>query len=108
MAKFHGKVGFVEYVETAPSVHKEVATERFYSGDVLRKSNRFSQGLLINDNITINSQISIIADPYINSHLPSIKYVNWKGTNWKVTATDDSTPPRIILTLGDVYDGQET
>lgn len=108
MAKFHGMIGFVDYEETSPDVWKEVATEREYSGDLLRKNNRFVAGQAINDNLTINNQISIIADPYINQHFPSIKYVNWKGTNWKVTLADDSNYPRIVLTLGDVYNDQQT
>ena len=108
MAKFHGIIGFADYEETVPGVYKEVITEREYSGDILRKSNRFAQRLAINDNLIINNQVSIIADPYINEHFPSIKYVSWKGANWKVTSTDDSNPPRIILTLGEVYNGQQT
>lgn len=108
MGKFHGLVGFVNYAETSPDVFKEIAVERQYSGDILRKSNRYVAGQSINDNLVINNQISIIADPYINQHFPSIKYVNWKGANWKVTSVDDSNPPKIILTLGDVYNGQQT
>lgn len=108
MAKFHGMVGFVDYEETSPSVFKEVASEREYSGELIRKNNRFVSGQSINDNLVINNQISIIADPYINQHFPSIRYVNWKGANWKVTSVDDSNFPRIILTLGDVYNGQQT
>lgn len=109
MAKFHGLIGFVNYEETAPDVFKEVAIERPYSGDILRKNVRFvvSQQS-INDNLVINNQISIIADPYINSHFPSIRYVVWKGAKWKVTSVDDSNPPKLILTLGDVYNGQQT
>lgn len=107
MAKFHGIVGFAIYEEKAPDVFKEVTVERQYSGDVLRKNNRYVAGQSINDNLVINNQISIIADPFINQHFPSIRYVNWKGANWKVTSADDSNPPRIILTLGDVYNGKQ-
>lgn len=108
MAKFHGFVGFVEYVETSPDVWKEVATEREYSGDLIRKNNRYVAGQAINDNLVINNQISIIADPYINQHFPSIRYVVWRGAKWKVTSVDDSKFPKTILTLGEVYNGQQT
>lgn len=109
MAKFHGNIGFVDFEETAPGVYKEVAIERPYSGDILRKNNRFvAQQQSINDNLVINNQISITADPYINSHFPSIRYVVWKGASWKVTSVDDSNPPKMILTLGEVYNGQQT
>ena len=105
--KFHGKVGFVDYAEVKPGVHKEVATEREYAGDLKRKNNRFVSGQQINDNLAINNQIEIIADPYINEHFPSIKYVEWKGTKWKVTSVEDQFP-RLILTMGEVYNGQQT
>ena len=108
MAKFHGIVGFVDYVETKPDVYKEVTTEREYSGDLKRKNNRYVSTSTLNDNLAINNQIEIIADPYINQHFPSIRYVHWKGADWKVTSVDDSTPPKIVLTLGDVYNGQQT
>lgn len=109
MAKFHGNVGFVDYEERVPGVHIEISEEREYSGDIVRKSNRYVESMAtINDNIALNVQISIIADPYINQHFPSIKYVEWKGYKWKVTSVDDSNPPRLILTLGEVYNGQQT
>ena len=108
MSKFHGNVGFVDYEEIRPGVYGEVTVERQYSGDVLRKSNRSVAGQSINDNVVINNQISLIADPYLNQHFPSIKYIEWKGANWKVTNVDDSNPPRMILTLGEVYNGQQT
>lgn len=105
--KFVGIVGFVEYTEVKPGVFKEVATERKYAGDLKRKNNHFVSGQQINDNLAINNQIEIIADPYINEHFPSIKYVEWKGTKWKVTSVEDQFP-RLILTMGEVYNGQQT
>ena len=104
MAKFHGIVGFVDYVETAPDVWKEVASEKEYSGDIKRKNNRYVSTTTLNDNLAINNQIEIIADPYINQHFPSIRYVNWNGCNWKVSSVEDQFP-RLILNLGEVYDG---
>ena len=109
MSKFHGIIGFVDYVEATPDVYQEVTTERVYSGDIKRKINRYvSMATSINDNIALNNQIEIIADPYINQHFPSIRYVVWKGAKWKVTSVDDSNPPKLILTLGDIYNGQQT
>ena len=108
MAKFHGIVGFVDYVETSTDIWEEVATEREYSGDLLRKNNQFvSSQQSLNDNLKISNQISIIADPYINQHFPSIRYVVWKGAKWKVTSVEDKFP-RLNLTLGDVYNGIES
>ena len=106
MGKFHGMVGFVDYVESAPDVWKEVPYEKEYSGELIRKSNRsVVSTTTTNDNLVINNQISIIADPFMNAHFPSIKYVNSNGANWKVVSADDSNYPRIILNLGEVYHG---
>lgn len=107
MAKFHGKVGFVETLETKRSVYEEVPTEREYSGDVTKNYNRSSSTDTINDNIVYSTQIEIIADPYINSHYPSIRYVKWQGATWKVTSVDPLKFPRMILTLGDIYNGKQ-
>lgn len=107
MAKFHGIVGFVDYVEKKPGVFKEIASEKPYSGDVIRKSNRSVSTSTINDNLVINVQLSIIADPYINQHFPSIKYVTWNGSSWKVTNVEPNYP-RMIITLGEVYNGKQT
>ena len=107
MAKFHGFVGFVDYGETSPGVWSEVVTEREYSGDIKRRSSRFANAQQVNDNITINNQIEIIADPYINQHFPSIRYVVWNDAKWKVTSVEDQFP-RLVLALGEVYNGQQT
>ena len=106
MAKFHGIVGFVEYAETGLDIYKEIPSEKEYSGDFTRKSYRsVSTQQSINDNLVINNQLEIIADPYMSQHFPSIKYVKWRGTNWKVTSADDTNFPRIVLNLGEVYNG---
>ena len=107
MAKFYGKVGIVEYVEKSPGVWKHETTELMCSGNIKRKNNRSVNGEYLNDNLVVNNQISIIADPYINQHFPSIKYVEWNGVKWRVTNVD-SHFPRLILTLGEVYNGKQT
>lgn len=108
MAKFHGMIGFVTFEESVPGVYKEVTSEREYSGDIKRKINRYVPVTTsINDNIALNNQIEIIADPYINQHFPSIRYVEWNGCKWKVSSVENQFP-RLILTLGEVYNGQQT
>ncbi len=109
MAKFYGQIGVADYVEDGLDIYRETIVEHPMSGDIIHKSNRFVAGQsTINDNLTINMQISIIADPYLNEHFPSIRYVTWKGAKWKVTSVDTSNYPRLILTLGDVENGQQT
>ena len=105
MAKFYGIIGFVETVETSPGVWEESATERNYSGDVIKDSKRWQAGENLNDNLTINNKISIIADPFAYENLPMIRYVKWMGVSWKITNIDVERP-RLILSIGGVYNGK--
>lgn len=104
MAKFYGHVGYVETQETSPGVHKAVATERDYSGDVYRNARRLESGDGINDNVTVNNSLSIVADPYAYQHFFAIRYVRWMGALWKVTNVEVQSP-RLLLTIGGVYNG---
>ena len=106
MAKFYGKVGYASTVEstTKPGVWEEVFTERYYYGDVIRNTRRLEAGSSINDNIVVNNTISILSDPYANQNFFAIRYVEWMGVLWKVTNVEVQYP-RLILTIGDVYNG---
>lgn len=104
MAKFHGNVGFVSFVEKTPGVDVEQPVEREYFGDVTRISKRWESAQQVNPNLTVNNQISIVADQYARDNLFAIRYVSWMGANWQVT-TAEVQYPRIILTIGGVYNG---
>lgn len=107
MAKFHGKVGFIRYEECEGSVFKEVAIEKYYSGDVTRISKRFEPTDKLNDNLTLNNEISIIANKFAYENFQYIRYVNYLGANWEVTSATLGERPRIILQIGGVYNGSE-
>lgn len=102
--KFYGSVGFVDKVEKRPGVFVTEPVEHQYSGDVLRRSIRYQSGQSVNDSITPSQQISILADPYARNHVGSMKYVKWMGTAWKISEISVEYP-RLILTLGGVYNG---
>lgn len=106
MARWYGKVGYSETVETVPGVWMPRDTIHEYYGDVLRNSTRWSErSESTNDNLTINSQISIMADAFAIEKFHSIKWIEFMGVKWKVTNVDPTQPPRLILTLGDEYNG---
>lgn len=107
MAKFHGDIGFVMMVETKPGVWEESQTERKYFGDVLKNMARRQPADQLNDNFLISDEISIIADPFVRENLSSIRYVNYMGVNWSITNVDGSNYPRLVLTLGGVYNGKK-
>lgn len=102
--KFYGPVGFSETVEKRRGVHVQQPVEYNYAGDVLKRSVRYQNGESVNDDLNIQHQISIIADPYARKHFYAIKYVKWMGTAWKVNDVSVQYP-RLVLTLGGVYNG---
>lgn len=104
MAKYHGKVGFVTFSEKTPGVDVEVPIEREYFGDVYRNTKRWGKGTDINPDLTINNQISIVADQYARDNLYAIRYISWMGTLWSISNVDVQYP-RLILTIGEVYNG---
>lgn len=102
MAKFFGKIGFVQTVETEPGVWEEEATERNYRGDLVRVARRLSTSNSVNDNITVSNQINIVADPYAQLNFLYIKYVVYLGVKWKVDNVEVQYP-KLILTMGEKY-----
>ena len=106
MAKFYGVVGFVDTVETEPGIWEEKVTERTYSGDLVRNSRRLQSSDSVNDSITIYNEISIIADPYAEQNFHAIRYAVFMGTKWKIESVDVQYP-RLTLTMGGKYNGQE-
>ena len=108
MAKFYGIVGYVKTVETEPGVYSEEITERTYFGDIIRNTRMLQNSSVgTNDNINISNQISIVSDPYAIQNFHSIRYVEFMGTNWKVTSVDASQYPRLILSMGGLYNGEQ-
>ncbi len=107
MAKFCGEVGFIEDVENPPGsgIWKHEVSEVRYKGDIQRNTKRNETGTGANDNITINNQISILSDPYGLNHFFAIRYVRWMNAVWNVTSVEVAYP-RLILTLGGLYNGE--
>lgn len=107
MARFFGEVGYAtETVEDPPGSGKwvDVITEYHYQGDVIRNTRALEEGRGVNDDITVANSISIVADQYAVEHFFNIKYVRWAGVLWTVT-TVEVRSPRLILSLGSVYNG---
>jgi hypothetical protein len=104
MAKFYGEIGYGESVESAPGVYKDVITEYKYKGDVVRNTRRLSEGQSVNNDISVNNSISIVADAYAREHFFAIRYIRWQGVLWTVSEVTVE-PPRLLLRLGGVYNG---
>lgn len=105
MAKFYGKIGYANTVETKPGVYEEQIAERSYYGDLIRNTRRLQSADQVNDDINISNEISIVADPYATNNFHTMRYAVFMGTKWKISNVEVSYP-RLILTLGGVYNGQ--
>jgi hypothetical protein len=104
MARFFGRVGYGESVETAPGVWVDQITEQSYYGDVIRNARKLQEGENLNPDLSVQNSISIVADEYANEHFFAIRYVEWAGTLWTVSSVEVQRP-RLLLRLGEVYNG---
>lgn len=104
MAKYYGKIGYAETVETNPGVWIEQITERSYYGDMIRNTRRLQSAEQVNDNINIANDLSIIADPYAINNFHTMRYAEFMGAKWKISNIEVQYP-RLILTLGGLYNG---
>jgi hypothetical protein len=105
MRRFFGRVGYAgETVETSPGVWVNEIVEYSYYGDVIRDARNLQEGENLNFDLKIQNSISIVADAYANEHFFAIRYVEWAGVLWTVTAVEVQSP-RLILRVGEVYNG---
>lgn len=104
MARYHGRIGYGESDETTPGVWVDTITERSYFGDVVRDMRHYAEGENLNNTLTVRNSISIVADDYAIDHFHAIKYVEYSGTLWTVSDVEVQRP-RLILRLGEVYNG---
>lgn len=106
MARFYGEVGYGTTVEDPPNsgVWVDNIVEFIYQGDVIDNNRTLESNDKVNQDISVSNTISIVADEYAIDHYFKIKYVKWEGVFWKVTSVKVRSP-RLILTLGSVYNG---
>lgn len=104
MARFFGSIGYGHAIETSPGVFEDKITEREYYGDVNRSQKQYDGEAKVIQNLRLNNEISIVADSYAEENFFAIKYVRWMGVRWVVTNVEVRRP-RLILNLGEVYNG---
>src|SRR5690349_22499705 len=107
MARFYGEVGFGKAVETPANsgIFVDEITEYVYQGDVIRDNRNLQESPdKLNNDISVSNAISIVADQYAIDNFIYIKYVMWSGIRFKVSTVEQRLP-RLILTIGGVYNG---
>lgn len=107
MAKWFGKIGYVETKEVQPGVWTPSVTEHEYYGDMIRNTRRYQSAQKVNEDLTISNELSIVADPYAQQHFHAMKYAEVYGSKWTITSVEVQFP-RLILTLGGLYNGATT
>lgn len=110
--KYYDKIGFMYTEETdpvnRPGVYEEVTVEKQCSGEHMSTfSGSWRSGSKLNDDKTITTKISILADPFAQRHFNDIRYIWWMGKTWKVSNVEPQFP-RLILSVGDLYNAPET
>lgn len=105
MAKFYGRIGYGQTVQTVPGVWTDVFTERNYYGDVIRNTRGSTEADKINNDLTVGNSISIVADAYAHDHFFAMRYIEWAGTLWTISDVEVQRP-RLLLRLGGVYNGE--
>lgn len=105
MGKFCGYIAFSQDVDQGHGVWKHEIVKRKYFGDVIHSSKRYENNNGVNDNVILSDRISIVANSFLMTNIPSILYIEYNNTRWKVSSISTEYP-RVILTTGGVYNGE--
>ena len=105
MAKFYGPVGYSISTEIRPGVWKDQVVEHWYQGDVSNHHYRNTPSDQVNQDLTVESEISIVSDLFAIHNFSRIRYVKWMGVPWTVMKVEVEHP-RLRLRIGGVYNGE--
>ena len=105
MAKFFVPVGFAQPDEHEPGLWVEKIVEHKYTIDLLQMNNLFQSTEQVHDDMTLSVEISFIGDEFALNNFGMIRYVALGGVKWKVKKVNPLQFPRLILTVGGVYNG---
>ena len=110
MAKYSGMIGFRETVETETGIWEPCIKDHHLYGDVLKnyvRNNFDAEYTTTNTTPQCNNTLSLVADPYAYKNFHNIVYAVYMGTKWTVSNVEVQYP-RLILSLGGVYSGEES
>ena len=107
MDRYYGNVGYAVSGEDPlrPGIYIDTIIVKPYYGDIIKTASRWQgNSQSPNDDTIINNTISIIADQFAYQNFSAIKYAEYLNQKWKVSSIEVQSP-RLILTLGGVYNG---
>ena len=107
MGKFYTEVGYgiTEENPVGSGKYKERRVTANYYGELFKPVTKWSTTESVNDDLSFSAQISIMADPFAIEHFSQIRYIVYCGVKWKVVKVEPQRP-RLILTLGETYNGE--
>lgn len=105
MPKCSGVIGYALAVETQPGVWTEGITEKKYIGEIVKDNRRIVDQGEINGSINISNNISIISNRFMLDNMEYMRYLTFNNSKWKISSVEIK-PPRIIITLGGIYNEQ--
>lgn len=106
MAKWFGRIGYSVTSETSPGVWTEGIVTREYYGDMTRNISHTTSADKVNSDISVNNQLSVVADPYSLENFSQMRWAEFMGAHWTISSVEVQYP-RLVLTLGGVYAVQE-
>lgn len=108
--RFYGAVGYSVSTETSPGVWQDVITEKTYFGDVINNARRLEAPSMVppevNSAVALENSFSILADADAYANFMKMRYVVWEGSYWQVISAQVRRP-RLILTIGGIWDGNK-
>lgn len=106
MTKYKGLIGFVSNEEIEPGIWEDVVTEKKYRGEILKNNQHFAVANTTSGELKITNQFSIVGNSYAFDHVSDIRYLEWRGNRW-VVDTVDIEYPRLVITIGGLYNGPQ-
>ncbi len=106
MARFYGAIGFVKTVDNGDGVWKEVERVKYYYGDLNNNVRKWGDQneVSANGELTLNNNISILADRFAYENLEAMTWVEFMGKKWKISSVEINHP-RMTLFFGGLYNG---
>lgn len=114
MGRYYGKIGYAITQERMTDdnpprptgIFEHHIIEKPYYGETQKFGSTRNQGQDLIDDLRITTSISILADAFAYQNFSHIVYAEVMGVKWKVTQVTPDRP-RILLTLGGEYHGEE-
>lgn len=102
--RYSGKFGYAVQTETSPGVWEDVITERDHLGDVIQRTEVLGSDSSVLPEYRTTTSISVLSDGTLKTNYQTLRYVWYMGKRWTV-ASAVLQPPRLIVYIGEVYNG---